>query len=161
MNIEVRADNTARIVGYVNVPGKISNPVITPHGRCVETIEERAFERAIDRAGNLTVTLDHDRGTTYANTQDGTLELREDAIGLHAKVTISDPTLVDLARKGRIKGWSFGMYNGKDEMEIREENPPLRHIKSVDLDQSPPHARVVVCTTATNHHRTPRGGWGD
>ncbi|MCI6582699.1 MAG: hypothetical protein MSH15_12095 [Oscillospiraceae bacterium] len=41
MKIEERADGL-HIKGYVNVTGKISRPLITPHGKCVETIEERA-----------------------------------------------------------------------------------------------------------------------
>ena len=60
MNIEIRADG-AHISGYVNVVERKSRPVITPHGKVVEEIEPRAFEQAINRAGNITVTVDHDR----------------------------------------------------------------------------------------------------
>ena len=56
MKIELRADG-AHISGYVNVTEKKSRPVITPHGRVIEEIEPRAFEKAIDRAGNITVTV--------------------------------------------------------------------------------------------------------
>lgn len=60
MNIEVRADDTVRIEGYVNATEKKSRPVITPHGKCIEMVEERAFENAINRAGDVSVTVDHD-----------------------------------------------------------------------------------------------------
>lgn len=53
MKIEIRADG-AHISGYVNVTGKRSRPVITPHGKVIEEIEPRAFEQAIGRAGNIT-----------------------------------------------------------------------------------------------------------
>jgi len=59
LKIEIRADG-AHISGYVNVTEKKSRPVITPHGKVVEEIEPRAFEQAISRAGNITVTVDHD-----------------------------------------------------------------------------------------------------
>ena len=59
MQIELRADG-AHISGYVNVTEKKSRPVITPHGKVIEEIEPRAFERAINRAGNITLTVDHD-----------------------------------------------------------------------------------------------------
>ena len=88
MDMEKRADGL-NIRGYVNVTGKFSKPVSTPHGKVIETIEERAFEKALSRGGNITVELDHDSGHVYASTNDGTLELHEDAIGLHADVLIS------------------------------------------------------------------------
>ena len=105
MNIEVRADG-ARITGYVNVREKKSRPVITPRGK---VIEPRAFAEAINRAGNITVTVDHDKSHIYASTDDGTVTLKEDAIGLHADVLIKDKDLIELAKKGKIRGWSFGM----------------------------------------------------
>ena len=37
MKIEIRADG-AHISGYVNVTGKRSRPVITPHGKVIEEI---------------------------------------------------------------------------------------------------------------------------
>ena len=139
MNIEVRADG-ARITGYVNVTEKKSRPVITPRGKVVEEIEPRAFSEAIDRAGNITVTVDHDKSHIYASTDDGTVTLKEDAIGLHADVLIKDKDLIELAKKGKIRGWSFGMYNVKDTMEDRADDLPIRHITGLDLD----HLTLVV-----------------
>ena len=133
MKIEVRADG-AHISGYVNVTEKKSRPVITPRGKVIEIIEERAFEKAIERAGDITVTVDHDKSHVYASTSDGTLSLYEDAIGLHADVIIKDETLIELAKKGKIKGWSFGMYNVVDEIEPRADNLPIRRVKALDLD---------------------------
>lgn len=139
MKIEIRADG-AHISGYVNVTEKKSCPVITPHGKVVEEIEPRAFEQAISRAGNITVTVDHDNSHVYASTDEGTLKLYEDNIGLHADVLVTDDTLIDLAKKGKVKGWSFGMYNVRDELERRADDLPLRRIKALDLD----HITLVV-----------------
>lgn len=139
MKIEIRADG-AHISGYVNVTEKKSRPVITPHGKVVEEIEPRAFEQAISRAGNITVTVDHDNSHVYASTNEGTLKLYEDNIGLHADVLVTDDTLIDLAKKGKVKGWSFGMYNVRDELERRADDLPLRRIKALDLD----HITLVV-----------------
>lgn len=139
MNIEIRAEG-ARITGYVNVTEKKSRPVITPRGKVIEEIEPRAFAEAISRAGNITVTVDHDKSHIYASTDDGTVTLKEDAIGLHADVLIKDRDLIELAKKGKIRGWSFGMYNVKDSMEERADDLPIRHIKELDLD----HLTLVV-----------------
>lgn len=149
MDIEIRADG-AHISGYVNVTEKKSRPVITPHGKVIEEIEPRAFQGAIDRAGNITVSVDHDQTHIYASTEDKTLSLYEDDIGLHADVLITDKTLIELAKKGKIRGWSFGMYNVQDEIEPRADDLPLRKIKSLDLE----HITLVVkkkpCYSATS-----------
>ena len=139
MKIEVRADG-CHISGYVNATGKPSRPVITPHGKCIEIIEERAFEKALSRAGELNVTVDHENGHIYASSADGTLQLYEDSIGLHADVHITDPNLIDIAKKGKIKGWSFGMRNVIDRLEERAGNIPIRRISDLDLD----HLTLVV-----------------
>ena len=141
MNIEIRADG-AHISGYVNVTEKKSRPVITPHGKVIEEIEPRAFQGAIDRAGDISVTVDHDSTHIYASTEDKTLTLYEDDIGLHADVLITDKAIIDLAKQGKIRGWSFGMYNVQDEMvEPRADGElPLRKIKALDLD----HITLVV-----------------
>lgn len=149
MQIEIRAGE-ARITGYVNVTEKKSRPVVTPHGRAVEEIEPRAFERAIERAGNITVTVDHDPSRVYASTEDRTLSLYEDDIGLHADVLVKDAALIGLAQKGKIKGWSFGMYNVQDELEQRADALPLRHIKALDLDHIALVVDRVPCYSATS-----------
>lgn len=140
MKIEIRGDNIAEISGYVNVTEKKSRPVITPHGKVVEEIEPRAFAGAIERAGNVTLSVDHDDMHIFAETKNNTLTLTEDDIGLHADVQITDPDLIALARKGKIRGWSFGMYNVVDELEPRAEDLPLRKVKALDLD----HVSLIV-----------------
>ena len=142
MQIEIRTDG-AHISGYVNVTEKKSRPVITPRGKVIEEIEPRAFDQALSRAGDITVTVDHDSSRIYASTKSGTLNLYEDDIGLHADVLITDHNLIDLAKQGKIKGWSFGMYNVQDEVEPRANDLPLRKIKSLDLD----HLTLVVNKT--------------
>lgn len=138
MRIEIRADG-AHISGYVNATEKKSNPVMTPHGRVVEEIEPRAFAEALERARDVPLTVDH-MEKVYASTGAGTMELREDGIGLHADATITDPMLIDAARAGKIRGWSFGMYNVRDEIEQRANDVPLRKIKALDLD----HVTLVI-----------------
>lgn len=150
MKIEVRADGL-HISGYVNVTGKLSRPVITPRGKVLETIEERAFEEAIKKSGEVTVQLDHDAGHVYASTSDSTLSLREDAIGLHADVLITDALVIEMARKGKLRGWSFGMYNVQDEMESRgADELPIRHVKAFILDHVSLIKDKVPCYAATS-----------
>lgn len=139
MKIEIRGDDMAEISGYVNVTEKKSRPVITPHGKVVEEIEPRAFADAIKRAENVTLSVDHNKDV-FAETRSSTLKLDEDDIGLHAEAQITDPDLIALARKGKIRGWSFGMRNVADELEPRAEDLPLRKVKALDLD----HVSLIV-----------------
>lgn len=149
MRLENRADGL-NITGYVNVTGKLSRPVITPHGKVIETIEERAFDNAIKKSGDITVTVDHDSGHVYARTSDGTLHLTEDAIGLRADVMITDPKVIEMAEKGKIKGWSFGMYNVIDELEQRADDLPIRHVKDFMLDHITLVKNKIPCYAATS-----------
>ena len=137
MQIELRTES-AIISGYVNVTHKPSNPVLTPHGEVIEIIEEGAFSKALSRANGVVMTVDHE-SEVFASTSDGTLELFEDNIGLHAKAVVKDSRLIDLARNNKFRGWSFGMKNIKDTL-VQGEVRPLRKISDFVMD----HITLVV-----------------
>ena len=134
MRAELRADGL-HISGYVNVPGRESRPVMTPHGRVIEIIEQRAFAKAIERADNIRMLLDHDPNRVLASTQENTLTVREDAVGLRAESVVTDPEVIEGARTGKLRGWSFNIRNPKDTLEQRAEGLPIRHITDLDMDE--------------------------
>lgn len=131
MKVEVR-NGTVHISGYVNAVLRESHPVITPHGKANELVEERAFQRALEKTSNIPAWLDHNPNREIAITTNQSLELREDNIGLHADLVTSDPEVV--ANADKLTGWSWGFRNPKDTMEQREGKLPLRRISSFDLD---------------------------
>ena len=133
MKAEIRADGP-HISGYVNVPGRESRPVVTRHGKVIEVIEQRAFQRAIEKADNIDLMLDHEK--KIASTSGGTLNVYEDAVGLRAEAgPITDEETVEAARKGKLRGWSFNMINVKDEIEERAGQLPLRRVKEFDMTE--------------------------
>ena len=134
MRAELRADGL-HISGYVNVPGRESRPVMTPHGRVIEIIEQRAFQKAIERAGNIDMLLDHDPLRILASTKAGTLTVREDAVGLRAESVVTDPEVIEGARQGKLRGWSFNIRNAVDTVEERAEGLPIRRITDLDMDE--------------------------
>lgn len=143
MNLEIRSDGL-HVSGYVNVTEKMSRPITIAGGKTVvEVIEPRAFEKALEKAANVVMTKDHNSSCVLAETRAGSLELYEDAIGLHAEAVITDPATVTEARSGKIKGWSFGMMNIVDKYEDRAGAVPLRRISGLDLD----HITLVVKTS--------------
>lgn len=132
MKAEIRADGL-HIVGYVNVPGRESRPVITPRGKVVEVIEQRAFQRAIEKADSIDLMLDHER--VIGSTSDGTLTAYEDEVGLRAEAVINDEEVIKGAKEGKLKGWSFNMFKVKDEVEQRADKLPLRHVREFDMSE--------------------------
>lgn len=134
MRAELRADGL-HISGYVNVPGRESRPVMTPRGKVIEVIEQGAFSDAIKRAGEVKMLLDHNENRSLASTKDGTLKLREDEIGLRAESVVTDEEVIEGAKAGRLRGWSFGMRHVTDTMEERAGKLPIRHVKSFDMNE--------------------------
>ncbi len=134
MRAELRADGL-HISGYVNVPGRESRPVLTPRGKVIEVIEQRAFARAIERAGVIRMLLDHDKSRVLASTAEGTLSVQEDEVGLRAESVITDEKVIAGAKEGRLKGWSFNMKNVRDSIEERAEGLPVRHVRDFDMDE--------------------------
>jgi phage head maturation protease len=126
MKAEIRADGL-HISGYVNVPGRESRPVITPRGKVIEIIEQRAFRKALEKVDNVDLKLDHER--KIASTKEGTLKAYEDEVGLRAEAVITDEETIKGARAGKLKGWSFNMYKVVDELEERAGKLPIRHVK--------------------------------
>lgn len=123
---EIRADGL-HISGYVNVPGRESRPVITPRGKVIEVIEQRAFQRALQKVDNVDLKVDHER--TIASTKEGTLKAYEDEVGLRAEAVVTDEEVIQGAKAGKLKGWSFNMLKVVDEIEERAGKLPLRRVK--------------------------------
>ncbi|WP_419024294.1 HK97 family phage prohead protease [Emergencia sp.] len=135
MKAELRADGL-HITGYVNVPGRESRPIRSPRGKFIEVIEQRAFQRAIDRAPRIDLLLDHDRNRILASTADKTLSAEEDNVGLRAETVITDEHVIKEAKAGNLRGWSFNIKNPKDEFEERADGElPVRRIKDFNMDE--------------------------
>lgn len=135
MKIEVRADGVVHIEGYVNAVGRDSRPIVTAEGRCVEMIEPGTFRQELDRGANINLLLNHEKDKVYASTEQRNLKLTEDNIGLYAVAEINDPVIATKARNKELRGWSFGMYVNKSNMEPREGNIPRRHVSGLTLDE--------------------------
>lgn len=132
MRIEIRSDSVL-IDGYVNAVERDSRPIITSKGKCVERIESRTFEKALNRGTNVRLMLNHNK--ELGSTAEGNLELFEDNIGLRAIATVTDPEVIEKARQKKLKGWSFGMYVNQQRYEDRADDIPRRCISDLDLDE--------------------------
>lgn len=131
MKINIRQDHV-EIEGYVNAIERNSKPLMSRIGRFIERICKGAFKKAIKRNDDVHILLNHDWNRDLGSTKQGNLQLEEDNIGLHARATITDPEVVEKARKGDLVGWSFG-FQDRDVENSTEQGMPLRAVKDLDL----------------------------
>lgn len=134
MKIEIRADNSVHIEGYVNAVERDSNIILVPSvGRCVEQIRAGAFGQALSSGADVDILENHSR--KLGSISQGNLSLHEDSIGLHASTDITDADIVGKARRGELKGWSFGFVCTDSEIEQRAGNVPRRIVKALSLSE--------------------------
>ena len=135
MKIIIRADSIV-IEGYVNAVERNSKPLTERGVRFIERIGAGAFKRAIARAKDIRILLNHNWSKDLGGLSDGNLELEEDAIGLKARATITDPEVIEDARKGNLVGWSFGFEDtpeGVTQLRDEETGLPLRKVNDLSL----------------------------
>lgn len=159
MLIKIRQDSVT-IEGYVNAVERNSKPLNERGVTFIERIASGAFKRAIARAKDIRILLNHNWDRNLGGTADGTLELEEDAIGLKARATITDPEVIEDARHGDLVGWSFG-FRDEDVKQLRDEESglPLRKVNDLELyevsllnrSKSPAYVGTLVNVRSTEN----------
>lgn len=132
MRIEIRADSVL-IEGYVNAVARDSRPMRDRKTgkRFVEQIVPGVFERAL-RHNEVQLYLNHDRSRVLGSTSTN-LELHEDSIGLHARAEVTDPEVIDKARKKKLRGWSFGFRERDASTEAITDAMERRYVEDMEL----------------------------
>lgn len=133
MRISIREDKVI-IDGYVNAVERNSKPLNERGVTFIERITAGAFKKAIARAQDIRILLNHNAERDLGGIKDGNLELEEDNIGLKARAEITDPEVIDDARKGNLIGWSFG-FTDNDVTQLRDDESglPLRKVNDLNL----------------------------
>ena len=121
------------IEGYVNVTERLSKPIKDVRGQFLERVATGAFNSALQRNDNVELRFNH--GRKLGDQKDGSLELREDNIGLYAKATVTDTEVVKLAEERQLKGWSFGFRKLEDEWTKADNEPEIRTLKAIDVSE--------------------------
>lgn len=116
------------IEGYVNAVGRDSRPIPSPRGLFVEQVAPGTFANAC-KSHAPRLLHNHKRALTAET------ELHEDNIGLHIVADIRDPTISELARRGELRGWSFGfnVRSGGETWEDGAQPYPRRTLTDIDL----------------------------
>ncbi|XZL95973.1 HK97 family phage prohead protease (plasmid) [Clostridium perfringens] len=134
MRVEIR-NNSIIIDGYVNAVARDSRLIPDVKGSFREQIVPKAFQRALEKAENVDILLNHDKNRKLGSTAEGTLELFEDNIGLRAIATITDAEVIEKAKRNELRGWSFGFYSIKDRWEDIEEGVQRRYVEDLELTE--------------------------
>lgn len=135
VNLEVDTRGIQKIGGYINVTERESEMLFSQQrGKWFkETMQKGVFQRSINKSTSIPLLLEHDWSRELANTANGTLELREDNIGLRFDATIDDANLYEEIRSGKINSCSFGFK--VNEQEYQEVNSRLekRYVTDITL----------------------------
>ena len=133
--MEIRIGNdSVEISGYVNAIERNSKPLMSRIGQFMERICKGAFKNAIKRNDDIHILLNHDWNRDLGSTKQGNLELEEDNIGLKARATITDKSVIKKARDGDLVGWSFG-FEDRDVVRTIENGMTMRAVKDLDLHE--------------------------
>ena len=133
MRIEIRSDSV-EIDGYVNAVGRDSRPIRDKKTgqRFIEQIVPKVFERALSRASEVRLLLNHDSSRELGSTSNN-LELYEDTIGLRAHAVVTDAEVIEKAKKHELRGWSFGFIPKEVTAEDVNEELQRRFVEDMDL----------------------------
>lgn len=138
MKIEIRSANEIRVSGYVNAVERDSK--ILPREMTagadtdfVEQVGAGVFDRAIKRNPNVRLYFNHTR--EIGSVKGGELRLSEDNIGLYAKAVITDAEVVAAAKRGELRGWSFGFSGARSRWETISERLKRRILTDFDLGE--------------------------
>lgn len=132
MRIEIR-NNSVLLDGYVNATGKDSKFIPGIKGKFKEQIVPEAFTRSLEKNDNVDLLLNHDKNRKLGSIKEGNLELFEDGIGLRAICTVTDADVIEKAKNGELRGWSFGFYSEKDKWEDTTEGFQRRYVEELEL----------------------------
>ena len=131
MNIRI-TENSVELDGYVNSVERLSKPLKDRLGTFLERIKAGAFKKALERAEDVRILLNHDWHRDLGGTKDGNLELCEDAIGLRFRATITDKEVIEEAKAGNLIGCSFG-FTDRDVEQGEENGMVVRNVKDLNL----------------------------
>lgn len=134
MRIEVR-NNQVILDGYVNVTDRDSRELPSPKGKFIERVAPRTFQRALDNADDVNLLFNHDKNRKLGSIKEGNLKLREDNVGLRATATVTDEEIIEKAKNGELRGWSFGFRALKDDWEDMSEGLQRRNVRELELEE--------------------------
>lgn len=136
---DVQLDHTEdrKIGGYVNVTERESETLYSQQrGKWFkEVMKKGVFERALAKNQSIPCLLEHNWDKELAHTSKGTLELREDNIGLRFDAIITDDEVYEQIRSGAINSCSFGFTVEEQDFENVNSRFEKRYVHEINLKE--------------------------
>lgn len=129
MKIEIR-ENGLNLEGYINVSERPSKPLRDSGGQFIEVVREGVMGRAIQRR-TVKLLFNHQWDRVLGDTNSN-LQLQEDSIGLRFRAFITDSEVIEKAKRGLLKGCSFGFRALKQSKE-NVNGVCKRYLEDIDL----------------------------
>lgn len=124
-----------RVGGYINVTERESEILFSKRrGKWFKEVMKRGvFDSAIKRASQIPLLLEHSWDSKLASTEDSTLSLREDNIGLRFDAVINDESVYEKVKNGLINSCSFGFRALSEEIEPINNKLERRFVNAIEL----------------------------
>jgi HK97 family phage prohead protease len=134
MRIEIRGDQVL-LDGYVNAVLRESRVLPSPRGPFKEQIAPKTFEKALQKNDDVKLLFNHQESRQLGSMKEGNLQLFEDNIGLRAIARVTDTEVIQKAKAGELRGWSFGFVDNKPNWTDGEDGVQRRMLEDIDLKE--------------------------
>lgn len=136
-DVQLDHSEDRKIGGYVNVTERESETLYSQQrGKWFkEVMKKGVFERALAKNQSIPCLLEHNWDKELAHTEKGTLELREDNIGLRFDAIITDDEVYEQIRSGAINSCSFGFTVEEQDFENINSRFEKRYVHEINLKE--------------------------
>lgn len=136
-DVQLDHSEDRKIGGYVNVTERESETLYSQQrGKWFKEIMKKGvFERALAKNQSIPCLLEHNWEKELAHTAKGTLELREDNIGLRFDAIITDDEVYEQIRSGAINSCSFGFTVEEQDFENINSRFEKRYVHEINLKE--------------------------
>ena len=136
-DVQLDHSEDRKIGGYVNVTERESETLYSQQrGKWFkEVMKKGVFERALAKNQSIPCLLEHNWDRELAHTSKGTLELREDNIGLRFDAIITDDEVYEQIRSGAINSCSFGFTVEEQDFEDINSRFEKRYVHEINLKE--------------------------
>lgn len=134
-SLQYSEEGKLELGGYINVTERQSEMLFSKKRNkwFKETMKKGVFQRAINKATEIPLLLEHDWNKKLATTSNGSLELHEDNIGLRFKAVIENQDIYNKVKAGLINACSFGFRALHENIEGVNERMERRYVDEIEL----------------------------
>ncbi|MEG0908775.1 MAG: HK97 family phage prohead protease [Clostridia bacterium] len=135
-SIDIQTDAEDMVLrGYINVTERESEVMYNKKRNkwFKELMEQNVFKRSLNTNPSIPLLLEHDFKQQLAHTDDGTLILEEDQIGLKFTAKVEDRNLYEKVKGGLINNCSFGFRVVDESFEPINSKLERRRVSKIEL----------------------------